>query len=74
MTGAAIIVIDNGLSFVIPKLSVTLKVITIESVAVEGVPDIIPLSEFKNNPTGRVPDVVDQLKGGVPPEAARVCE
>jgi hypothetical protein len=36
--------------------------------ATVGVPEIAPLA-FIDNPFGRLPDVTDQLYGGVPPVA-----
>jgi hypothetical protein len=39
---------------------------------VVGVPDIIPVPAAKLNPAGKVPTVIDQLNGAVPPLDARV--
>ena len=39
-----------------------------------GVPEITPVHDERLNPAGRAPDVIDQWKLGVPPEAVSVCE
>lgn len=39
-----------------------------------GVPLSAPVNAVKVTPAGRVPDVIVQLYGAVPPEAARFAE
>jgi hypothetical protein len=39
-----------------------------------GVPEITPVHDERLNPAGRAPDVIDQRKLGVPPDAVSVCE
>ena len=56
---------------VAPTLSVTLAVKLEVPVAV-GVPVIAPVPETRESPVGRLPEAIAQVKGDVPPEAARV--
>jgi hypothetical protein len=56
-----------------PVLSVTLKVIEVGPPVMVGVPKITP-SELIVNPTGNVPETIDQVYGIVPPVAVNVCE
>ena len=49
--------------------SVTVKVSGVALVAVEGVPAIMPVAEFNDNPAGSVPEVSDHEYGVVPPVA-----
>ena len=54
--------------------SVTIKVIgALDSVTVGG-PEIAPEEEFSDNPAGRVPAVMDQVYGALPPCADSVAE
>src|SRR5579863_1624912 len=39
-----------------------------------GAPEITPVVEFKVRPCGKAPDEIDQVYGGIPPVAVRVCE
>jgi hypothetical protein len=39
-----------------------------------GVPEITPVHADRLNPAGRLPDVIDHRKLGVPPAATSVCE
>jgi hypothetical protein len=39
-----------------------------------GVPETTPVLALRLSPAGRVPDVIDQTKGAVPPVAARGFE
>jgi hypothetical protein len=61
------------LSAVAPPVSVTLKVSEAVPAAV-GVPAMTPVEELSESPAGRVPDVMLQVSGDVPPLAANVCE
>ena len=47
-------------------------IVNVYEPAVLGVPDSCPLAEFRDSPAGRLPDILDQLYGEVPPTAARV--
>ena len=40
--------------------------------AVVGVPLITPVLEFRLNPDGKLPDVMDQLYGVLPPVACKI--
>jgi hypothetical protein len=51
------------------SVTVTVK---LEVPAVVGVPEMTPVAGAKVRPVGRVPTVTDQVKGAVPPLAARV--
>ena len=53
-------------------LSTTFTV-KLEDPDADGVPESSP-EAFSDKPAGSVPDAMDQLNGGVPPEAASVCE
>ena len=39
-----------------------------------SVPEITPVALTKMNPGGKLPEVTDQVYGGVPPAAVRVAE
>ena len=39
-----------------------------------GMPDSVPLRGSSFTPGGRAPEVIDQRRGGVPPEAVSVAE
>ena len=52
--------------------SLTSKVI-VALVAALGIPEITPVALASDNPVGRVPLVIDQLYGAVPPLAASVA-
>jgi len=54
-----------------PRLSATLNV-TVEDPAAAGVPVIAPVEEFRLSGLGSVPEVIDQVKGAVPPDSVRV--
>jgi hypothetical protein len=54
-------------------LSVIRKIIEVGLPAAVGVPEITPL-ELRDNPVGRVPDIIVHVYGVVPPLAVRVCE
>jgi len=41
---------------------------------VVGVPEIKPVLAARLSPAGRLPEVIDQTKGAVPPVAARAFE
>ena len=66
-----LIVIGRDALAVALVLSVTLKVMEVGPPAVVGVPEITPL-ELSDNPAGKVPEVIVQVYGGVPPVAVRV--
>lgn len=58
-----------------PPASTTLTVNDANASAVDvGVPEISPVDEFSVSPSGRLPSMVDQVKGPAPPETARVWE
>jgi hypothetical protein len=38
-----------------------------------GVPEIIPVAGSSARPAGKLPEMTDQLSGGVPPVAAKVA-
>jgi hypothetical protein len=69
----SVISMVNVLLDVTLALSVTcaLKVYTARVV---GVPLMAPVDEASVSPGGSVPELIDQLYGGVPPEAARTWE
>ena len=69
--GPGKIVIENVLALLIPAESVTLKVTVMALVAMVGVPVMVPVEGFRDSPIG-IPDTVDQIYSGVPPEAANV--
>lgn len=48
--------------------------VKVELPAAVGVPLITPEAESRDNPAGSEPALIDQLYGGVPPEAFNVCE
>ena len=73
ITGPERIEIVKPLVLPAPTESVTPRVTEMALVCVVGVPEITPLEEFKVSPVGRDPEVIAQVKGGVPPEAASVC-
>jgi hypothetical protein len=54
-------------------LSVTATV-NLEVPAVVAVPEIVPVVAANAKPMGRLPEVIDQLYGAVPPVACNVCE
>src|SRR4051812_14835352 len=62
----------KGLEAVWALLSLTCTVILLVPEPV-GVPEIAPVDADNESPTGRVPDVIDQLYGDVPPVAAKVA-
>ena len=53
--------------------SVTVKVSGVALADAEGVPVIMPLVAFSDNPAGSVPEVSDQEYGVVPPVAESVA-
>src|SRR5438105_3224839 len=57
---------------VVEELSVN-RMVKVETPVVVGVPVITPEADSVN-PAGKVPEVIDQVYGGLPPDAARVCE
>jgi hypothetical protein len=54
-------------------LSVTVAV-KLDVPLVVAVPEIAPVDAVSVRPVGRLPDVIDQLYGAVPPVACNVCE
>ncbi len=44
-----------------------------EFTAVVGVPEITPVEAVNANPAGKVPAVIDQVRGAVPPLAVSVA-
>jgi hypothetical protein len=73
--GAAAKVIVETADFVCTGalLSVTVTVKVDIPLAV-GVPEIVPVADPSVSPAGRLPEVMDQVYGWVPPLAVRVCE
>lgn len=53
------------------SVTVTVKMI-VPTAGPVGLPVIEPVLEFKLSPTGRLPVVIDQLKGEMPPAACSV--
>jgi hypothetical protein len=47
--------------------SVQVSMKTLAAAAAFGVPEIIPVLALRFRPAGSVPDVIDQVKGDVPP-------
>src|SRR3990172_2224858 len=39
---------------------------------IEGIPEISPVDLFKVNPSGKAPEIIDQLYGAAPPRAFTV--
>ena len=68
------VAMDKILEAVPPALSVTLKVMLVEATTAVGVPDMTPVEALSDSPAGKVPEVMDQVKGDVPAVAARVRE
>jgi hypothetical protein len=64
--------IESVLAVLIPALSVTCME-NPKMPLLKGVPVIVPVV-FRFSPPGRVPVLRDHEYGGVPPEAASVCE
>ena len=54
--------------------SMTLNTRAMLLAAAVGVPLITPVAEFNVNPFGSVPEVIDHVRGAVPPVAVSVCE
>ena len=69
---AALIVTDNAAVVDADALSVT-RTVKLLDPAVPGVPEIVPPAA-RLNPAGSDPLATDHAYGGVPPEAASVCE
>ena len=68
-SAAGLIVMESDLDAVCERLSVTCTT-KLATVAPVGVPLIAPAESVK--PDGSVPDVIDQVYGAVPPEAAKI--
>lgn len=72
-TGAAATVMDNKSDFVWTGLLLSLTVtVKLNFPLAVGVPAMAPLPDASLNPAGRLPDVIDQVYGAVPPLAARL--
>jgi hypothetical protein len=63
---------ENGLVILIARLSATCAM-NPNMPAFDGVPVMAPLL-LRLSPPGRAPELIDQVYGGVPPDAPRVCE
>jgi hypothetical protein len=63
----------RDLVLVVEFESVTCTVKLLAPAAV-GTPEIAPVAAVSVNPTGRVPDAMAHVYGGVPDDAARVAE
>jgi hypothetical protein len=70
--GGATTVTLSGIAAVSELASDTWTVKLLVPVPV-GVPEITPVLEARDNPVGRVPEVMDQVYGGVPPLAVSVA-
>ena len=71
LSGGLLIVIVRILVAEAPALSVTLKVTEVGPPAVVGAPEITPLA-LSDNPSGKAPEMIDQVKMPVPPVAVKV--
>ena len=71
-TGLDWIWIVNVFVALIPALSVTCTENS-KVPGLEGVPPIVPFA-LKTSPSGRAPELTDQVYGGVPPAAASPWE
>jgi hypothetical protein len=71
MEGATLTVILSDFEAVSELASVTrtVKLLVPDPL---GVPEITPAAGASASPTGKVPEMIDQLSGGVPPVATRV--
>jgi len=72
--GAGMTVIERVALATPPRLSRTLKETGVAGVTAVGVPEISPEAGFKTRPDGREPEVMDQVKGDIPPETERERE
>jgi hypothetical protein len=63
---------EKGLVILIARLSATCTM-NPNMPAFDGVPVMAPLL-LRLSPPGRAPELIDQVYGGVPPDAPRVCE
>jgi hypothetical protein len=73
IVGGGLMVKANGLLAIAPFRSVTWMVKP-GAPAVVGVPLICPVPEFNDSPAGNAPPLTAHDSGGVPPEAATICE
>jgi hypothetical protein len=64
--------IERGLNAVAPAASTALIVKVYGPGAAVGVPEMMPVTEFKVSPAGSAPADIDQLSGRVPPVVAIV--
>jgi hypothetical protein len=71
MIGTVAILIERLAVDTVLELSVTWRA-KLNAPAVVGAPVIAPA--FRVNPAGKAPEVIDQVYGETPPEAAKVCE
>ena len=63
--------IDSDFEFVVLFASVT-RIVKVDVPVEVGVPEITPVDEFKASPAGKLPDVLDQEYGVLPPLADTV--